>query len=110
MGYEKDRLTGETVEERDRQDYQAQIANLEEYKRIRAGLPRVEIITEAEFITPKSTLDQNTSFSAANVVDYVKVLTPNSALHIALVREQIKVAIGLDEPREVVQDLKKQAA
>ena len=112
MGHDRKEtlLDGETVEERDRQQYHQRIVQLEEYKRIRKGLPNPEIITDAEYIPPKTGLETSESDSTSGEPDAIKIFGSDSAVHIALVRETIKAAIELGVTKEVINEIKKKAA
>lgn len=103
-------IDGETIEERDSEAISETLTNIKELRNLRDGLPKEEIITEGELIPLRSTLAATASYSAADRVDVIRILAPDSALHIALVRKQVIAAIGLEEPKEVIEDIKKKAA
>ena len=107
---EKDRLPGETVDERDIEKLAAARANLDEYKRVRLGLSIEAIVTEVDLIPPISAVDgqeAGSDLEAASDSASAKVIPIH--VHMRWTRDQLMVAQGTDDS-EAYREIKKKAA
>lgn len=107
---DRERLSGETVEERDARDLAEVRADLDEHKLIRLGLPSPPIVRDAEVIPPISAVGgQETDAVQKSTFDQVSEKVTPIHVHIRYVRDVLLVAQGMDDT-EACQEIKRKAA